>query len=78
MAFVLFMASSLGRAIRIVAGLVLIGLGLFGLGNVWGWLLAAVGLAPLMAGIFDFCIFAPLFNEPFWGKDIRSGAVHNS
>ena len=77
MAFTLFMASSTGRAIRIVAGLILIGLGLIWLGNVWGWLLAVVGLVPLAAGVFDFCIFAPLLGQPLLGKDIRSGAVHN-
>ena len=75
MAFTLFMVSSVGRAIRIVAGLILIGLGLFGIGNSCGWLLAAVGLVPLVAGVADFCLFAPLFGEPFWGKDVRNGRV---
>jgi hypothetical protein len=26
---------------------------------------------PLLAGVFDFCIFAPLFGAPFSGKAIR-------
>ena len=77
MAFTLFMASPLGRAIRIVAGVVLIVLGLLWIGNVWGWVLAVVGLAPLAAGISDFCLFAPLFGAPFWGTDVRNGTLHN-
>ena len=77
MGFALFMVSPVGRIIRIVAGLALIALGFFWLGNIWGWALAIVGLAPLAAGVSDFCIFAPLFGAPFWGRDIRQGSLHN-
>jgi hypothetical protein len=72
-AFVNFMASSTGRSIRIVAGIALIMLGLFGLGDTTGVVVAAVGLVPLLAGLLDFCIFAPLFGRPLSGPKIRAG-----
>jgi hypothetical protein len=57
-----FMASSAGRAARVVAGLLLMVLGLV-LGDLW-WILAVVGLIPLLAGVFGVCLLAPLFHEP--------------
>lgn len=59
MSFVRFMESGVGRSLRAVAGLVLVGVGAW-LGGAW-WALAAVGLVPLAAGLFDFCLAAPLF-----------------
>jgi hypothetical protein len=68
------MASSAGRITRIVAGLVLVALGFFVVDNtVVGVILIVVGLVPLLAGIFDVCVFAPLFGNPFSGKKIRAG-----
>jgi hypothetical protein len=32
-----------------------------------GWILAIVGLVPLLAGVFDVCVFAPLFRMPCSG-----------
>ena len=32
-----------------------------------------VGALPLLAGLFDFCVFAPLFGNPLKGKEIRAG-----
>jgi hypothetical protein len=60
--FVGFMASSAGRATRVAAGLVLIVLGMV-LGGLW-WVLAVLGLVPLLAGAFGVCLLAPLFHEP--------------
>jgi hypothetical protein len=72
--FVKFMASPAGRITRIVAGIVLIVLGLFVVNNmVVGAILIIVGLVPLVAGIFDFCVFAPLFGAPMSGPKIRAG-----
>ncbi len=34
-------------------------------------LLALVALVPLLVGIFDVCVFAPLFRAPFKGKEVR-------
>ena len=71
--FVKFMASTTGRIVRIVAGLALIGWGLLGPGGTTGLIVAIVGLVPLAAGLFDFCVFAPLFGNPLSGRKIRSG-----
>jgi hypothetical protein len=69
-----FMASPAGRIIRIIAGLALIAWGFFGnLNTVIGIILIVVGLVPLVAGLFDFCVFAPLFGAPMGGKKIRAG-----
>ena len=70
-AFFGFIAGTAGRAIRIVAGLALILVGLLAVGGVWGWILAIVGLVPLLAGLFDRCVFAPLFGLPFVGDRLR-------
>jgi len=71
--FVKFMASTAGRIVRIVAGLILIALGLLVVHGVGGIVLAIVGLVPLVAGLFDFCVFAPLFGAPLSGPKIRAG-----
>jgi hypothetical protein len=47
--------------------------GLWGLGSTAGIVVAIVGLVPLVAGLFDFCVFAPLFGAPFSGPKIRAG-----
>lgn len=66
-----FMGSSNGRIARIVAGLVLILVGLLWVHGVGGWILVIVGLIPLLAGGFDKCVFAPLFGYPFDGSALR-------
>ena len=71
--FVKFMASPAGRITRIVAGLVLIALGLLVVHNTVGtFVLVLLGLLPLLAGIFDFCVFGPLFGNPMSGAKIRA------
>lgn len=67
-----FMASSTGRIVRIVAGLILIALGIWVVeSTLWQWVLIIVGLIPLAAGLFDFCLLAPLFGAPLSGEEIR-------
>ncbi len=62
MTVVNFMSSGLGRGVRIVVGLVMVGVGLV-LGG--GWLaLSVAGLVPLAAGAFGFCLIAPLLHQP--------------
>ena len=69
-----FLASSTGRITRIVVGIVLIALGFFVVDDmVVGAILMVVGLVPLLAGLFDFCVFAPLFGAPMSGRKIRAG-----
>ena len=70
--FVKFMASAAGRVIRIAAGLALVLWGLMSIGGTTGVVVAVIGLVPLVAGLFDFCIFAPLFGAPLSGPQIRS------
>lgn len=67
------MASKTGRIVRIVAGLVLVIWGWFGLSGTTGTIVVLIGLVPLVAGLFDFCVFAPLFGAPLSGSKIRAG-----
>ncbi len=71
--FVAFMASPAGRIVRIVAGIALVAWGLLGLTGTTGIVIAVGGLVPLLAGAFDFCVFAPLFGAPLSGPQIRAG-----
>lgn len=68
--FIRFMVNGAGRILRIIAGLALIAGGYF-LYPHPNWLMMAVGLVPLSAGIFDFCVLAPLFGYYFSGKKTR-------
>lgn len=69
--FASFMASAAGRWIRIIAGAALL---------FWGWsmhsgtgmIVMVVGLVPIAAGVFDFCLIAPILHAPFWGRQIRA------
>lgn len=70
--FITFMASPTGRIVRIVAGIALIAWGLLGLGGTAGIIIAVVGAVPFLAGLFDFCVFAPLFGAPLSGPKIRA------
>jgi hypothetical protein len=76
MGFARFMASGAGRTLRIVAGLALIVVGAWlafaASSVVLGAILAVVGLVPFFAGVFDFCVFAPLFGAPLSGTKIRA------
>jgi hypothetical protein len=71
MGFAKFMSSGLGRGLRIVVGLALIVIGLFSVGGTGGIILAVVGAVPLVAGIADVCLFAPLFGGPLKGAEAR-------
>jgi len=77
MQFVRFMVSGFGRGLRIVAGLAIIGVGVYLLtvGTVWsivaGAILAVVGLVLFLAGAFDFCVLSPLFGYPLSGPKTR-------
>lgn len=67
-----FLASTAGRWTRAIAGLILIALGIWvAQSTVWTWVLIIVGLVPLGAGVFDVCVFAPLFRLPFQGDRLR-------
>ena len=66
MRFVRFMNTTAGRAVRMIAALAIIVGGLVS-GGITGWVVAAVGLVPLAAGIANVCLFAPLFQAPVRG-----------
>ncbi len=71
MGFARFMATGVGRGMRIVAGAALIAIGLLRVRGGRGGLLAFVGMVPLLAGTFDVCVLAPLLRVPFKGSDVR-------
>jgi len=71
MGFARFMSRPYGRILRIVAGVALIGAGLYVQG-IWGLILGVVGAVPLLAGVFDVCIFALLLGAPFSGSKVRT------
>ena len=66
-----FLGSTAGRWVRIIAGVGIILIGIFAVTGIWKWLLIFIGLIPFAAGIFDFCVFAPLFKLPFNGRKLR-------
>ena len=70
--FISFMASPGGRLVRIVAGVALIAWGLLSIGGTTGIIVTVVGAVPLLAGLFDVCLFAPLFSCPLSGAKIRA------
>ena len=70
MGFSKFMASTAGRAVRVVAGVALIVVGGL-LGGGW-WALAVVGLVPLAAGALDICLFNVLVGQPLRGAAVRA------
>jgi hypothetical protein len=71
-AFAAFMAGPIGRIARVALGLVLILIGLLAMDGTAGLIVVVVGIAPLAAGIFNFCLIAPLVRAPFWGRDARA------
>lgn len=69
-----FMASTAGRLLRVVAGVVLIWVGLASVGGTGGWILAVVGLVFVAVGVFNICLLAPLFGGPLRGRDLQQAA----
>jgi hypothetical protein len=69
MTFARFTAQPIGRAVRIIAGLVIVGLGIGIVGGTVGWLVAITGLVPLAAGSANVCLIAPLIHAPVRGQD---------
>lgn len=66
------LASMMGRLMRIVVGIVLILVGLLVIEGTAGWIVALIGVVPLSAGLFDFCILAALLGRPFRGDALRA------
>jgi hypothetical protein len=67
-----FFATRAGRLTRVIGGLVLVVAGAL-IGGA-GWILAIVGLVPLLAGALDVCVLAPLMGKAFSGRQFRADA----
>jgi len=63
MAFLSFMNTTVGRAIRVVMGVALIVAGL-AIGGGLGIGLALFALLPIATGVFGICPFNPLIGQP--------------
>ncbi len=61
-----WLGSSVGRVARIIAWVVLIVIGFVGGGGLV--ILSIVGVIPLLAGMANVCLLAPLF-----GRSLKSG-----
>ena len=74
MALAMFMATPLGRGLRVVFGAVLIYLGLSVVQGVGGTALALFGILSITAGLLNLCILGPLLGAPFRGSALRHSA----
>ncbi len=59
-----FMNSTVGRLLRVVLGLVLIGAGLFWIAPPWGYVVAVIGLLPLALGLSGRCVLELFLRRP--------------
>ncbi len=69
MSFARFMASTFGRGLRVVAGVLMLFAGWFIVGGIGGTILAVAGLLPIATGLFDVCLLGPLFGAPVRGRE---------
>jgi hypothetical protein len=67
MSFVSFMRGPAGRGTRVLVGAGMIAAGI-AIGGTAGVALAIVGVVPLVAGITNICLFAPLFGLTLRGQ----------
>ena len=66
--FARFMNSPVGRGARLIVGAGLIGWGFSQRGTGTGIVLMAVGLVPLAAGAFNWCLISALLGGPLSGS----------
>lgn len=71
MAFVTFMTGNTGRMLRIIAGIILMTVGVLVVKDTLGTVLAVVALIPLAGGVLDFCIVGAVLGYPFRGAAAR-------
>ena len=72
-AFACFMARPAGRLLRIVAGLAIIIWGWTMSGTTTGTVLMILGVVPLLAGVLNVCLIAPIIGAPFSGRAALEG-----
>jgi hypothetical protein len=73
MPLVRFMCSEVGRGFRVVGGIALIAIGVFGYRWEDGLLVSAIGFIPLATGLTNVCVFAPLFGCDLHGNSRSVG-----
>ncbi len=71
MGFAKFMATGLGRLLRMVVGLVLVLYAVFAAQGALEYVLGIVGVVAFAAGLFNFCVVAPLIGAPFRGAALK-------
>jgi hypothetical protein len=64
MAFAEFMATPLGRGLRVVFGGLLIYVGLNVLQGIAGTVVALLGIVPIATGLLNICLLGPLLGAP--------------
>jgi hypothetical protein len=69
--FARFINSPAGRWVRILAGVVLVVWGYTQRGTAAGIVLIVIGLVPLVAGSFDWCLISALLGGPLKGAVLR-------
>ncbi|HLI31505.1 MAG TPA: YgaP-like transmembrane domain [Solirubrobacteraceae bacterium] len=67
MSLVRFMVSPVGRSVRIVAGVVLVVVGLVVQGAA-GIAISVIGVVPIVAGALNVCLLGPLLGADIWGR----------
>jgi hypothetical protein len=70
--FVSMMASSAGRMVRVMGGIVIVALALLETTGIVRPILTSIGIVVFLAGVLNFCILAPLLRQPFWGARVGS------
>lgn len=71
MAFVTFMTGNTGRMLRIIAGIVLMTVGVLVVKDTLGTVLSVVALIPIAGGLLDFCVVGAVLGYPFRGAAAR-------
>lgn len=66
-----FLGGSSGRVVQGIAGSLLILLALSWMDTTQGAIVGVIGLTLLACGVFDVCVFGPLFGYPFTGHSLR-------
>ncbi len=66
-----FLASQKGRGLRVIVGVLLIVVAMVAWHGLAEGLGVLLGVILISVGVFDVCLFAPLFGKPFSGKKLR-------